>query len=31
MYRFARLMLLIVAPLLLLAACQREGAAGRTG
>ena len=31
MYRFARLMLLILAPLLLLAACQREGPAERTG
>ena len=31
MYRFACLMLLILAPLLLLAACQREGPAERTG
>ncbi len=31
MYRFARLTLLVLAPLLLLAACQREGPAERTG
>jgi hypothetical protein len=31
MRRFARLMMLILAPLVLLAACQREGAAERTG
>jgi len=31
MRRFARLMLLTIAPLLLLAACQREGPAERTG
>ncbi len=31
MHRFARLMLLILAPLLVLAACQREGPAERTG
>ena len=31
MRRLARLMLIIVAPLLLLAACQREGPAERTG
>lgn len=31
MHRPARLMLLVLAPLLLLAACQREGPAERTG
>jgi hypothetical protein len=31
MYRLARATLLILAPLLLLAACQREGPAERTG
>jgi hypothetical protein len=31
MHRFARLTLLILAPLVLLAACQREGPAERTG
>jgi hypothetical protein len=31
MRRLTRLMLIIVAPLLLLAACQREGPAERTG
>ena len=31
MLRLARLMLLVLAPLLLLAACQREGPAERTG
>lgn len=31
MHRPARLMLLVLVPLLLLAACQREGPAERTG
>lgn len=31
MRRFARLMLMIAAPLVLFAACQREGPAERTG
>ena len=31
MGRFARLMLLILTPLVLFAACQREGPAERTG
>jgi predicted small secreted protein len=31
MRRFARLMMLILAPPVLLAACQREGTAERTG
>ena len=31
MFRIARFMLLILAPLLLLTACQREGPAERTG
>ena len=31
MRRFARLMVLILAPLVLFAACQREGPAERTG
>jgi hypothetical protein len=31
MRRFTRLMLLILAPLVLFAACQREGPAERTG
>jgi hypothetical protein len=31
MHRVARLMLLILSPLVLLAACQRDGPAERTG
>jgi hypothetical protein len=31
MPRFARLLLMIIAPLMLFAACQREGPAERTG
>lgn len=31
MHRLARLLLLILAPLVLLAACQRDGPAERTG